>query len=362
MASLAQVGALPLEGTRNPFVYPPYEFFSACYNQVCRCNRSLGCTHRALWRRTTHALAHPCNPSRHFIPYRPSRYLTLSSRTAAACRRPFSSTNRQIVPAFGIPRRLDGLVCYDSAVARIDHSVFTHTLDGAVGLRASARALVTNSSFSNAGVALEACDEAEAALDGCLVSGCANGIFAQGTTKVLAEGNTVSCAKLGAAMHGACTVAMHGNRFSACRDGVLYSGGDPLYQTVEFCNNSVLCTPPKVTRVGGRAHAHIHLHTHILGGFRMSSIGITGWRVAGRSNLTQVQLKAVVNKHSEHAAAQLYTPLSYIPRLLRARLSAAPPLPPSSLFRVFCLHRSPFRFYACACTPINRTRTQATRG
>ena len=157
-------------------------------------------------------------------------------------------TGRQIIPCFGVPRKLDGLACHDSSVAHIDNTVFAHTLDDGVSMHARARALVTRCRFCNSGVALEASGETEAAVEHSLFSGCGNSILAHAKTKLLVEGNRILCTKLGVAMHGACTVVIRENMFSSCRDGVLYSGGDPLYQTVEFCNNSVVCTPPKVSR------------------------------------------------------------------------------------------------------------------
>jgi hypothetical protein len=45
-------------------------------------------------------------------------------------------------------------------------------------------------------------------------------------------------------------VVVRENNFSKCRDGVLYSGGTNLYQSLEFCNNTVLCIPPRDTHSG----------------------------------------------------------------------------------------------------------------
>ena len=56
--------------------------------------------------------------------------------------------------------------------------------------------------------------------------------------------------KLGVAVHGAATAVVRGSNFSKCRDGAFFSGGDNLYQTMEVCGNSVLCSPPRDTHSG----------------------------------------------------------------------------------------------------------------
>ena len=61
------------EGIRNPFVYPEYQVFSPAYNQI--------------------------------------------------------------LPAFGLPRSMDGIVCRDEAVAKVQNTVFSNTLQGAVYIK-----------------------------------------------------------------------------------------------------------------------------------------------------------------------------------------------------------------------------------
>jgi hypothetical protein len=133
---------------------------------------------------------------------------------------------------------------------RILFNLFWICISGGVKVRDYGRALITGAFFSNAEVAVEVKGNAEAACEESRVSGCAAALLVCDKAKALMDGCDIACTKVGAAFHGPCSVVISQNNFSRCRDGALYSGGCNMFQTVDFCNNTVLCTPPKDTHSG----------------------------------------------------------------------------------------------------------------
>jgi hypothetical protein len=128
--------------------------------------------------------------------------------------------------------------------------LFLIFISGGVKVKDYGRALITGAFFSNAEVAVEVNGNAEAACEESRVSGCAAALLVRDKAKALMDGCDIACTKVGAAFHGPCSVVISQNNFSRCRDGALYSGGCNMFQTVDFCNNTVLCTPPKDTHSG----------------------------------------------------------------------------------------------------------------
>ena len=62
----------------------------------------------------------------------------------------FSPAYNQILPAFGLPRSMDGIVCRDEAVAKVQTTVFSNTLQGALYIKSQdyGRALITGALLS----------------------------------------------------------------------------------------------------------------------------------------------------------------------------------------------------------------------
>ena len=181
-------GDLPHEGRLDPFVYPPYEYFSPAYNQI--------------------------------------------------------------LPAFGLPRHMDGVVAVDDSVVDIERCVFGHTLNGAVDVSDRARVVVAQAVCANAGIGVHVRGHAQAWVDDSMLAGCGTALLVRDSAAAALERCCVTLTKLGVAVHGAATAVVRGSNFSKCRDGAFFSGGDNLHQTMEVCGNSVLCSPPRDTHSG----------------------------------------------------------------------------------------------------------------